>query len=191
MVNLDSKLILDVYGDGIVSMGDMPTWDMESLPEEEPKVDMDAAMVLNVAKAKARLYDIKGEHKDVESSILIATNASNASMHVTQGLRETAVLHNEMPRNLSVWAPMDGSKVMDAIMHDEHIQVPCLLYIGVDLYADHAAHGAKFHIESSKSLCAIEEANIGVVDMDRHSKEVGSREYWGDTSISRKAGSIF
>ena len=83
MVNLYAQLVLDVKGDGIVSMDDMPTWDIESLQEEEPEVDMDATMPLNVAKAKAWLYGMKGEHRDVESSILIATNASNASTRVS------------------------------------------------------------------------------------------------------------
>lgn len=68
---------------------------------------------------------------------------------------------------LEEFAPMDK-------LSNLQIQVPCLLDTGVDLCVDHVAPGAKFQIESCESLCAIEEANMGVVDMDRHSKEVGS-----------------
>ena len=83
MANLDAQLVLDVYGDGIVSMGDMPVWDMECLLEEEPEVDMDATMALNVAKTKFRLCNMKGERKGTGSSIIIATDASDASTHVS------------------------------------------------------------------------------------------------------------
>ena len=34
--------------------------------------------------------------------------------------------------------PMDRPRVMSAMRHNKHEQVPCLLGTGVDLFADHA-----------------------------------------------------
>ena len=69
--------------------------------------------------------------------------------------KEIAILHNTMLGALCVWPPMDRPRVMNAMRHSKHEQVPCLLSTSVDLCSNHVAHSAKFYVESCESLCAI------------------------------------
>ncbi|MCO5605412.1 hypothetical protein L7F22_059596 [Adiantum nelumboides] len=97
MVDMDSMPVFDVYDDdegvapiGDMLMSDMPIWDVESSLEEEPYMDMDAFMAMNAAKAKEEVCVMESECEEVENSIWKAMDASNASTHVSQELKEVA-----------------------------------------------------------------------------------------------------
>ncbi|MCO5571728.1 hypothetical protein L7F22_025476 [Adiantum nelumboides] len=122
MVDMDSMSVFDVYDDdegvapiGDMIMSDMPIWDVESSQEEEPYVDMDAFMAMNVAKAKEEICVMESECEEVESSMWEAMDAFNASTHVSQDLKEVADVDDWLPEAspMCVWLPMDGPIVVD------------------------------------------------------------------------------
>ncbi|MCO5582268.1 hypothetical protein L7F22_036160 [Adiantum nelumboides] len=104
MVDMDSMPVFDVYDDdervapiGDMLMSDMPIWDVESSQEEEPYVDMDAFMAMNVAKAEEEICVIESECEEVEFSMWEAMDASNASTHVSQDLKEVTDVDDWLP----------------------------------------------------------------------------------------------
>lgn len=173
LVNLDAQQVLNVKNKGIVPTDDILTWDVESLPKEEPEIEMNDARAINVAKAKARVNGMKNERENAGSPTLIALNVSDVSAHVSRVSKEIAILHGKMLGALCVWPPMDRPRVMNAMGHNKPIQLPCLLGTGIDLRSDHVAHDAELH-ENCESLCALKRVNIGAVDMVKRSKEVES-----------------
>ncbi|MCO5590604.1 hypothetical protein L7F22_044575 [Adiantum nelumboides] len=122
MVDMDSMPVFDVYDDdegvapiGDMLMSDMPISDVESSQEEEPYVDMDAFMAMNVAKAEEEICVMESECKEVESSMWEAMDASNASTHVSQDLKEVADVDDWLlgTSPICVWLPMNGPIVVD------------------------------------------------------------------------------
>ncbi|MCO5606652.1 hypothetical protein L7F22_060840 [Adiantum nelumboides] len=122
MVDMDSMPVFDVYDDdeGVASIGDMimsdmPIWDVESSQEENPYVDMDAFMAMNAAKAEEEICVMESEREEVESSMWEAMDASNASTHVSQDLKEVADVDDWLSgaSPMCVWLPMDGPIVVD------------------------------------------------------------------------------
>ncbi|MCO5570276.1 hypothetical protein L7F22_023995 [Adiantum nelumboides] len=122
MVDMDSMPVFDVYDDdeGVASIGDMfmsymSIWDVESSQEEKPYVDMDALMAMNAAKAEEEICVMESECEEVESSMWEAMDASNASTHVSQDLKEVADVDDWLPEAspMCVWLPMDGPIVVD------------------------------------------------------------------------------
>ncbi|MCO5567724.1 hypothetical protein L7F22_021418 [Adiantum nelumboides] len=119
---MDSMPAFDVYDDdegvapiGDMIMSDMPIWDVESSQEEEPYVDMDAFMAMNAAKAEEEICVMESECEEVESSMCEAMDASNASTHVSQHLKEVADVNDWLlgASPMCVWLPMDGPIVVD------------------------------------------------------------------------------
>ncbi|MCO5576139.1 hypothetical protein L7F22_029947 [Adiantum nelumboides] len=122
MVDMDSMPVFDVYDDneGVAPIGDMIIsymliWNVESSQEEEPYVDMDAFMAINVAKVEEEICVMESECEEVESSMWEAMDASNASTHVSQDLKEVADVDDRLPGAfpMCVWLPMDGPIVVD------------------------------------------------------------------------------
>ncbi|MCO5563590.1 hypothetical protein L7F22_017235 [Adiantum nelumboides] len=122
MVDMDSMPVFDVYDDdegvtpiGDMIMSDMPIRDVESSEEEEPYVDMDAFMAMNVAKVKEEICVMESGCEEVESSMWEAMDASNAITHVSEDLKEVADVDDWLPGAfpMCVWLPMDGPIVVD------------------------------------------------------------------------------
>ncbi|MCO5601383.1 hypothetical protein L7F22_055503 [Adiantum nelumboides] len=121
--DMDSMPVFDMYDDaegvapiGDMIMSDMPIWDVESSQEEEPYMDnMDAFMAIKVAKVKEEVCVMESECEEVESSMWESMDASNASTHVSQDLKEVADVDDWLPRAspMCVWLPMDGPIVVD------------------------------------------------------------------------------
>ncbi|MCO5567548.1 hypothetical protein L7F22_021242 [Adiantum nelumboides] len=76
---------------------------------------MDAFMAMNAAKAEEEICVIESECEEVESSMWEAMDASNASTHVSQNLKEVANVDDWLPgaSPMCVWIPMDGPIVVD------------------------------------------------------------------------------
>ncbi|MCO5604919.1 hypothetical protein L7F22_059094 [Adiantum nelumboides] len=122
MVGMDSMSVFDVYDDdegvaliGDMIMSDMPVWDVENSQEEEPYVDMDAFMAMNADKAEEEICVMESECEEVESSMWEAMDASNASPHGSQDLKEVADVDDWLPGAfpICVWLPMDRRIVVD------------------------------------------------------------------------------
>ncbi|MCO5550800.1 hypothetical protein L7F22_004292 [Adiantum nelumboides] len=76
---------------------------------------MDAFMAMNAAKAEEEICVMKSECEEVESPMWEALDASNASTHVRQDLKEVADVDDWLSgaSPMCVWLPMDGPIVVD------------------------------------------------------------------------------
>ncbi|MCO5551887.1 hypothetical protein L7F22_005393 [Adiantum nelumboides] len=83
--------------------------------EKEPYVHMDAFMAMNVAKAEEEICVMESECEEAESSMWEAMDASNASTHVSQDLKEVADVDDWLlgASPMCIWLPMDGPIVVD------------------------------------------------------------------------------
>ena len=110
-MELNAKAGDDMHGDeGIVPALGMPivdVWDIESLQEEEPQLDIDDVMQANVMKAMARVHAMQYGHKDVKLPMVEAQDGLDVNIQVEYALEEHVFDEQKDNMPMSLFIPLD------------------------------------------------------------------------------------